>query len=507
MWQLMFILVINFFVLTWAHAKPSILHLNVANSSFETGLILALQKDFQDLYPDISVAVVHKGALQTLDDLRQGKSDFVLTHYPSSEKLLMDMNLAMSRTLIMYNEFAIVGPKDDYLELRQQTDMSTVLQILSNNSVDFLTPHFSSGTSNKLNQLFTNAKISPNWEGLETTGQSSKLTLFAADKSDSFTFVDVGSFLANKEKLSGNLALLFRDNVLLRNYYHALIPNPEKYPETNLFAANKFLQYLVSERGQNLISRFGEKQFSQNLYTAAAHLDANLILARLEQQTEYKDLKFFLIYGSLSFFILVIVITIILRYRFKMMRNELQSMKHIEKLNKELELANTELIKISTTDFLTNIPNRRYFFDMGEKNVELADRNNQAISLLIIDLDFFKKINDNYGHPVGDKVLIHISSCISNLLRKSDLLGRIGGEEFAVLLNNSDIILAKQIAEKIRLQISNTPYKHNESEIFFTLSIGCTELSLKRNSLLLMYAEADQKLFQAKEQGRNCIVS
>ncbi|MFK5984141.1 MAG: diguanylate cyclase [Pseudomonadota bacterium] len=505
--HLILIILIHFFILTTAYAKHSVLRINVANSSYETGLILTLLEDFQKIHPETAVKVVHKGALQVLEDLRQGKSDFVLTHFPSSEKILVDAKLTSSRTLIMYNEFAIAGPKDDFLELRQQNDMNTVLHLLADNAVDFLIPHFSSGTSNKLKQLFTIANITPNWEGIKATGQSSKATLIAADKSESFSFIDVGTFLVNKDNLSGNIALLFRDNISLRNYYHAIIPNPEVYPKTNLFAAKKFLQYLVSERGQKIIAQFGDKQYVQHIYTAAAHLDPNIIMARLKQQSEYRDLKVLFIGGSIFIVILVALITIALRYRFQMMRAKLESMQHIKDLNNELELYNKNLVEISTTDFLTNISNRRYFFEMGEKYVELADRNNQSISLLIIDVDFFKKINDSYGHPVGDEVLIHMTSCITELLRKSDLFGRIGGEEFAVLLNDSNIHLAEKIAEKLRLNIANAFYKHNGIKISFTISIGCTELSLKLDSLLSMYAAADQNLFLAKKQGRNCVVA
>jgi len=507
MYQLLTLLIIHIFFLSPVFASSQKLRLNVANTSYETGLVNALQEDFQSLHPDISIIVTHKGALQVLEDARQGKTDFVLTHFPSSEKIYVDDGLAYSRTLIMYNEFALIGPKDDYLELRQQTDMNTVLHMLADNAVDFLIPHSSSGTTNKINELFTIAGVSPDWEGIEGSGQSTKLTLFLVDKSSSFSFVDVGTFLVNKDKLSGNLAFLFRDNVSLRNYYHAIIPNPEKFPSSNLIAAKEFLAYLVSERGQLLISQFGEKNFSQHIYTAAAHLDPGLKVTRLKEKTQQRELQMNIIAGSIFLLIIAVTATIAIIYRFKLIRTELESMRHIESLNKELEINNQKLLKLSTTDFLTNVPNRRHFFEMGEKYISLAVRNNQPISLLVIDIDFFKKINDSYGHLVGDQILIHATSCITKLLRKSDLFGRIGGEEFAVLLSDSNTELAKSIAEKLRTKIENAAYCQNKIDVSFTISIGCTELNSEQNSLSLMYAEADKNLFLAKEQGRNCVVA
>lgn len=190
--------------------------------------------------------------------------------------------------------------------------------------------------------------------------------------------------------------------------------------------------------------------------------------------------------------------------------------KKLEKLNEileikvlkrtlELEKTNEKLLLLATTDFLTNIPNRRYTFDMGNKFVSLSVRHNTPFSVLMFDIDFFKKINDLHGHAVGDSVLKFISSLVSSNLRESDLFGRVGGEEFLILLNRTDLEGAKKIAEKIRCVIQNTPYDDNGCLIQITVSMGIGILNKTDTTFKKIYRQSDIVLYQAKREGRNCI--
>lgn len=177
------------------------------------------------------------------------------------------------------------------------------------------------------------------------------------------------------------------------------------------------------------------------------------------------------------------------------------------KTNARLEENVKELDRISMTDYLTNIYNRRYFFKMAQHFVSIATREKKDISLLMIDIDFFKNINDTYGHDAGDFILINLVNQINEMMRKSDVFARIGGEEFSILLNNTSIEGAAVIAEKIRTTIENKTFKYKATAIKVTVSIGISTLTSKKTSIDALYKQADKQLYSAKENGRNRVVS
>ena len=168
-----------------------------------------------------------------------------------------------------------------------------------------------------------------------------------------------------------------------------------------------------------------------------------------------------------------------------------------------LESHVAELRELSITDSLTKVYNRRHFFETAQALVSIAKREDSDISFLMIDVDYFKKVNDTYGHQVGDYVLIQLSQEIKNMLRDSDMFARIGGEEFALLLHNTSLAGAKIIAEKIRSAIEKLEFDDNYIAVDITVSIGCSSLDNKLSSLEELYQEADKKLYIAKELGRN----
>lgn len=170
---------------------------------------------------------------------------------------------------------------------------------------------------------------------------------------------------------------------------------------------------------------------------------------------------------------------------------------------KELRDANKKLIEISTKDYLTNIPNRRHFFEIGTKSLHIAKRESIHLSIICIDIDFFKNINDTYGHNIGDEILKLISKNMNEYIRKSDILARIGGEEFAILLNNTNEENAFVLAEKIRLAIKNLSYRNNDIEIKTSISLGISQLRPEDYDLDSIIIRADKALYEAKNTGRN----
>ena len=171
--------------------------------------------------------------------------------------------------------------------------------------------------------------------------------------------------------------------------------------------------------------------------------------------------------------------------------------------NNILESHVSELRELSITDTLTKAYNRRHFFEAAQTFVSIAKRDESDISFLMIDIDYFKNINDTYGHQVGDYVLMRLSQEIQSMVRDSDIFARIGGEEFALLLHSTSLEGAKIIAEKIRLRVEELDFEDNYVPLDLTISIGCSSLSKSVTTLEELYQDADKKLYIAKELGRN----
>jgi diguanylate cyclase (GGDEF)-like protein len=165
--------------------------------------------------------------------------------------------------------------------------------------------------------------------------------------------------------------------------------------------------------------------------------------------------------------------------------------------------AHGKLLYLATTDNLTSLANRARFLDVFERERNHAVRNNADLSLLLLDLDHFKQVNDLHGHDVGDDVLKYVSASISHRLRITDLACRLGGEEFAVLLPGADLERAIIVAETIRKNISDLPYTKGDKIIPLSISIGASEYGYDGRDLESLYAIADGHLYKAKAGGRN----
>lgn len=172
---------------------------------------------------------------------------------------------------------------------------------------------------------------------------------------------------------------------------------------------------------------------------------------------------------------------------------------------KDLQITNEKLQHLATRDSLTDILNRGSFFETAQHMLELAKRQNTSAAFVLMDLDHFKIINDTHGHFVGDQVLIHFAQTIQTLLRKSDLVGRVGGEEFALFLPDTSIDAAFHLADKIRKIISESTLKIDDKTLNYTVSLGIEEFMETDQSIDDLFKRADLKLYGAKDKGRNCV--
>jgi diguanylate cyclase (GGDEF)-like protein len=175
----------------------------------------------------------------------------------------------------------------------------------------------------------------------------------------------------------------------------------------------------------------------------------------------------------------------------------------VAKRTEALQISNNKLKDLATKDSLTDILNRGGFFQTAQHLLMLSQRQKSDASFILMDLDYFKNINDTYGHFIGDKVLINFTQIIQSFLRKSDLIGRVGGEEFAVFLSDTGIDGAFQLADKIRKAIGNSPLEIEGKIISYTVSLGVDSSQEKDYSIDQLYKRADLKLYSAKGKGRN----
>ncbi len=164
-----------------------------------------------------------------------------------------------------------------------------------------------------------------------------------------------------------------------------------------------------------------------------------------------------------------------------------------------------EVQKLALTDDLTGLSNRRELFELGQRQVEIAQRFDRPLSVLMLDIDHFKSVNDRYGHAAGDQALRVISAQLRGLVRDIDIVSRYGGEEFVIVLLENPLDLASQIAERIRQGIANTRIPYNHVGLQVTISVGIASLSAQTHTLGDLIEKADQALYMAKQNGRNCV--
>jgi len=173
----------------------------------------------------------------------------------------------------------------------------------------------------------------------------------------------------------------------------------------------------------------------------------------------------------------------------------------------ELATYELRLLEMNMMDGLTGIYNRRF---LEKKLTEEFDRHNRyarRFSIIMFDIDFFKKVNDTYGHQCGDFILKSVSSKIASIIRKSDSLARYGGEEFCCLLPETDMNSAAKLAERFRIAVEELPNTFQDTSISVTISLGVAEMAAEHGSAEMLLKKADEALYAAKRSGRNRVVA
>jgi diguanylate cyclase (GGDEF)-like protein len=211
-----------------------------------------------------------------------------------------------------------------------------------------------------------------------------------------------------------------------------------------------------------------------------------------------------LFYTSLATSLLAIIVSVTIAYAIYRINLRRAREENIRLENMVVERTE-ELRRISQTDKLTGLANRCYLEEQLDVEFKRAGRYKFPLTLAVLDLDFFKKVNDTYGHLAGDAVLKEIGSRLRVELRETDFVGRFGGEEFVVLLTNTDLQGSLKLAEILRRFVEETPVHFEGQELPVTASIGIAERHDGHETYKEVFADADKALYEAKESGRNCV--
>lgn len=161
------------------------------------------------------------------------------------------------------------------------------------------------------------------------------------------------------------------------------------------------------------------------------------------------------------------------------------------------------LLKAASSDQLTGISNRRAFYEASELELARYAQKPRPISLLMLDIDYFKRVNDTYGHIMGDQVIRSLAAVLQRSVRSIDVVARLGGEEFAILLPSTDLSMAVVISERIRKNVAAEEIAVGNEIITYTVSIGAAMVEAGMTSTDELIAAADELLYAAKQGGRN----
>jgi diguanylate cyclase (GGDEF)-like protein len=270
--------------------------------------------------------------------------------------------------------------------------------------------------------------------------------------------------------------------------------------ETRLHNTQLFCEHVVSEQKKLFVGSIDE----QSQWKQSADIDMHMV--------SYLGLPLLWPNGD-AFGTLCVMDTIPHYYTekqerlFTQMQDIIQTDLLLLEKNLELENLSNSLSYYANTDDLTGILNRRAFIADSNRELQRRQRNGSSACLMMLDLDNFKEINDDFGHQTGDEVLKLFSNTVKSGKRVYDIFGRIGGEEFAILLPETELVAAQEHAERIRTQVDKLLFHKHNQPINITVSIGLYQLEKNDTTILPVLAKADKVLYNAKRSGKNCVVT
>lgn len=294
--------------------------------------------------------------------------------------------------------------------------------------------------------------------------------------------------------MTTSFEVALRDKIFASAFFYASIGMALVAPDGRWLAANKSLCDLVGYSEDELLSTTFQDithpdDLNEDLVYVEKMLSGKLDSYQMEKRYIHKSGNIINILLSVSlvwdenknpaFFISQI--------------QDITARKHLEE----------ELLQLAAEDYLTKVCNRRCFFESVKREIQRSERLDEVMTLLILDIDHFKRVNDKYGHDAGDSALKAIATTCKNALRAIDIFGRVGGEEFGALLVNTGAKTGRQVAERLRKHIQELPIEIDGQIINVTVSIGGVSFSGGEHPVDYRVKQADELLYEVKNEGRN----
>lgn len=238
-------------------------------TSFQDSGLLDLLKDRFEQETGYTLKPIAVGSGQAIEQASRGDADVVLAHSPAAEKRMVDAGDGIERTLVMHNDFVIVGPAADPAGLAAANDAGAAMTALAAGAAPFISRGDDSGTHTLERKLWSGAAIDPTGQSwYEESGQGMGATLQIANQKSGYTVTDRGTYLAQKANL--DLEILFEGDGSLLNYYHVIVVNPEKHAGVNVEGARAFAAFLLGDDIQQIIGAFGVEEYGQPLFVPDA---------------------------------------------------------------------------------------------------------------------------------------------------------------------------------------------------------------------------------------------
>lgn len=194
------------------------------------------------------------------------------------------------------------------------------------------------------------------------------------------------------------------------------------------------------------------------------------------------------------------------RKQFALLMDERDVNRKLQSEIEERQMLEAQLRHMASTDSLTGIANRRHFFELAERELTRAHREQTPLAICMVDIDLFKTLNDHHGHAVGDLVLTTVASCCASVLRETDIIGRYGGEEFVIALPQADLETATSIAERLRDKVDSLQLPMLPLGQRLSVTVGISQVAPGETRLEPALQRADDALYAGKSRGRNCVV-
>lgn len=468
-----------------AHATrdKNTLHISAARSIVNTTILERLLQDFNDVYPDIRVEVDSVGSLQAHDAAREGKTDLTLTHYPPEDERLLEEGIVTRRSQFMYSEFAVFGPPGDELGLLQEHGIKGVLRKLARNKAPFIVPSPLGGTYLKIGELWAIATVIPNWEWYENTNTTPLGTLRLAAEQEAYAIADIATYINNQEELSENLVPLYRGGYELRNVFSVMVVNPARGNDIHVELANKFHDYLISERGQGVINYVNREVLKSPVFVAAAHMDPGLVADRTRKELEAVNRQLVLLIVFLLVIVGLFLVSMYFLRKNKVLEQEQSRAEIARQLAEHENQAKSQFLSRMSHELRTpmnaiigfsQLLTMHEYDDNRDENVQEIIKAGEHLMMLINDvLDLSRIESDHVDIHMQDVSLAEVvndSVSLVDRLREENAIRLLIQDDMGYTVRG-DVNRLKQVLVNL---LSNA-VKYNKPEGSITISSRLTE--------------------------------